>query len=178
MTVVTNLFLVIPPLPAIFVLLLGSTSPPTLAKIIVLLALATWAPQARIIRSQVLSVRTRDFVLAASACGERRWRVIVVEILPHVSSLALYLLVNTVLLTITTEFNLEFLGLTGANGNIIGSYGWGNLLWNASYDGEFVAGDWWVWGFPALGITMSVVAFVLIAVGLDGLRRARFAAGL
>jgi len=61
------------------------------------------------------------------------------------------------------------LGLSGVNGNT----GWGNLLWNTSYDGEFVAGDWWVWGFPVLGIALSVVSFVLINVGLDRLRRGR-----
>jgi peptide/nickel transport system permease protein len=177
-TFVTNLFLIVPPLPAAFVLLLGSTSPPSLGKIILLLALATWAPGARIMRSQMLSVRTRDFVLAAVTCGERRWRLIAIEILPHLSGLVLYLLVNSVLLTMVTEFNLEFLGLFGANGDIAGNIGWGNLLWNASYDGELVAGDWWVWAFPALGIALSVVSLALINVGLDRLWRARTASPL
>jgi ABC-type dipeptide/oligopeptide/nickel transport system permease subunit len=98
-----------------------------------------------------------------------------VEILPHLTGLILYLLVSTMLLTMVTEFNLEFLGLSG--GGIGGNTGWGNLLWSASYDGEFVAGDWWVWGFPALGITSSVVSLVLINVGVDRLRHTQVPGG-
>lgn len=169
LTYVINLFLIVPPLPAIFVLLMGSTSPPIVPRIILLLALATWAPGARIIRSQMLTMRSQDFVLASVTLGESKVRIIAAEILPNLLNLILYLLVGTMLLTMVTEFNLEFLGVTG--GGIGSDTGWGNLLWNASYDGEFIAGDWWVWGFPAIGIALSVASLVLINVGLDRLWR-------
>ena len=81
----TNIFLVIPALPLLLVVysFLPARGP---AVMILILGLTTWAVEARILRGQALSLRNRDFVLAAKVAGERTWRVVFGEIMPNMIS--------------------------------------------------------------------------------------------
>src|SRR5204862_5430603 len=70
---VTNLFLVIPPIP-LLVVVSGYLKSRGTGTMIIVLALVLWAFEARILRGQALSLKNRDFVLAAKAAGESNWR--------------------------------------------------------------------------------------------------------
>ena len=85
MSLGTNVFLVIPGLPLAIVL--AAYLPPGPLSMIAVLSLAGWAWNARVFRSQALSLRRRDFVSAAKVSGETHGRVIVAEMLPNMVSL-------------------------------------------------------------------------------------------
>lgn len=74
--------LVIPGLPLTIVISALMPSKGTMMLVIVI-SITAWAGGARVLRAQTLSMRGRDYVLAAKIAGERPWRVITVEILPN-----------------------------------------------------------------------------------------------
>jgi peptide/nickel transport system permease protein len=162
---ITNLFLAVPPFPAIFVVSFsfGVTGAWPL---ILVLTLMTWAYGASMLRSQTVLLRHREFVEAAASAGENAWRVMWYEVLPHLRGLMLFVLVNGVLIALTSEFGLEFLGWDSlAHSNALGG-GWGQILANARYDNDIIAGFWWSWVFPGLGITLTSAALALIGAGI------------
>ncbi len=84
LALVTNIILVIPGLPLTIII---SNYVPAEHRDVVLIALVltitSWAGSARVLRSVTLSVRNRDYVLAAKISGEKTWRILIVEILPN-----------------------------------------------------------------------------------------------
>jgi peptide/nickel transport system permease protein len=162
---ITNLFLAVPPFPAIFVISFsfGVTGAWPL---IAVLTLMTWAYGASLLRSQTVSLRRREFVEAAASAGESVWRVMWYEVLPHLRGLMLFVLVSGVLVALTSEFGLEFLGWDSlSHSNALGG-GWGQILSNARYDNDIIAGFWWSWVFPGLGITLTSASLALIGAGI------------
>src|SRR5207245_10380443 len=85
MTVVTDVFLILPVLPLL--ILLAAYLPPGVTSLVIVLCITSWAFQARQLRSQGLSIRNRDFLVAARARGERGIYIILVEIVPTMTSL-------------------------------------------------------------------------------------------
>lgn len=160
LTFFANVSLIIPPFPLIFVLVAAAQGT-TQTRLILLLALTTWGYGARVLRSQTLSLRRRDFIESAVMIGESAWSTVLREVMPFLASLVTFVFLNAVLFALLLEFNLEFVG------EDIGDLGWGMMLANAHYDAEFLAGYWWTWLFPALGIAAAVVSVVLINAGLD-----------
>jgi peptide/nickel transport system permease protein len=162
LTFITNVSLIVPPFPLVYVLVTAAPSTGEL-RLILLLSLTTWGYGARILRSQTLSLRRRDFIDSAVVIGESAWNAVVREILPFLASLISFVFLNAVFFALLLEFNLEFVG------EDVGDVGWGMMLANAHYDAEFLAGYWWTWLFPALGIAATVASIVLINAGLDRL---------
>ena len=78
---------------------------------IIVLTLTGWAGSARVLRSQALSIRGKDFVAAAIVTGERPTRIMFREILPNMASLVMITLLGTVIFGIGAQAGLEFLGL-------------------------------------------------------------------
>ena len=99
LSLVTNVFLVIPALPLLIVLL-GYFPNKGEAPTIIVLALLGWPWGARVMRAQTLAIRNRDFVAASRETGERTWRIITFEIVPNEVSLIAASFVNTVLYAI------------------------------------------------------------------------------
>jgi peptide/nickel transport system permease protein len=97
LSLLTNVFLVIPALPLLIVLLGYLSSQGQLSTIIVL-AFLGWPWGARVIRAQTLTIRSRDFIAASRESGEKTWRIIIFEIIPNEISLIAANFVNTVLL--------------------------------------------------------------------------------
>ncbi len=79
--------------------------------IVVILGLVYWTRYARVIRSEVLSLRERDFVKLAEIAGASRWRIIVRHILPNVANTAMVLASLTIGVVIVAEASLSFLGV-------------------------------------------------------------------
>ncbi|MFC7376454.1 ABC transporter permease [Brachybacterium sp. GCM10030267] len=154
----TNVVLILPGLPLMIVI--GSyVQQRGLVLISVILAITSWAAAARVLRSQTLSIRTRDYVYAARIAGERPWRIISVEILPNLLPVMSSGFVFALITAILGEAGLSFIGL-----GVVGTQTWGSMLYYAQNGQALTLGGWW-WFVPpglliaALGAGLSLVNF-------------------
>jgi peptide/nickel transport system permease protein len=147
-----NVFLIMPGLPLMVVIAAYlPTGPVTIA---VALILTGWAWTARVIRSQTLALRERDFVAAAVLSGESSLRILVFEILPNMSSLLVSCFIGATLYAIGAEVGLEFVGLGD-----VGQVTWGSNLYWASNDAALLTKSWWT--FVPTGFSIALVGFAL-----------------
>jgi peptide/nickel transport system permease protein len=157
----TNVFLVIPTIPLLIVASAylrnrGATS------MILILGLTLWAFEARILRGQALTLRNRDFILAAKVAGEPTWRIVLFELMPNMISRIAAAFVLVFYVSILTAAGLEFLGLGD-----LGTQSWGVTLYWAQVNSTVLQGEWWPFLFPGVFLALTVVALVLILAGLD-----------
>lgn len=164
---VTNVFLVLPGLPLLIVL--ASYAPGRgLTLIIVIVGFTSWPWGARVLRSQVSTLRSRDFVLAARLAGDGMIRILIREILPNMLSLVIASFLSSSLYGLLTAVGLEFLGL-GDPSNV----SWGSMLYWAQNAGALMDGQWaWILA-PGLCIALFGMSLVLINFGFDELSNPR-----
>jgi peptide/nickel transport system permease protein len=157
---VADVFLSVPSLFLILVVvaLFGAS----LANTALVIGLVTWAPVARIVRGEYLSLRARDFVDAARALGASHHRILARHLL--VNAVPVIIVQATLLLgqTILIESGLSYLGL-GVQPPLPS---WGNMVVEGR---QFLATAWWIATFPGLAIFLTVLGFNLFG---DGLRDA------
>jgi peptide/nickel transport system permease protein len=147
-----NVFLIMPGLPLMVVIAAYlPTGPVTIA---VALILTGWAWTARVIRAQTLAIRQRDFVAAAVLAGESNLRILVMEVLPNMSSLLVSCFIGATLYAIGAEVGLEFVGLGD-----VGQVTWGSNLYWASNDAALLTKSWWT--FVPTGFSIALVGFAL-----------------
>jgi peptide/nickel transport system permease protein len=161
LSVLTNIFLVIPALPLAIVLAAYLPNGGELALVLVI-SVTGWSWGARVIRVQALSLRNRDYVLAARASGESAMRLILVETLPDLLPVITIQFLSLVLFAILTEAGLAFLGLGGTGG-----WSWGNILYWANEDTAWSQGAWWWFAPPGLCIALVGTSLALINFGAD-----------
>lgn len=161
LSLVSNVFLVIPSLPLIIVVT-AFVKAHGLLPIIMVIALTSWAGSARVLRAQTLSVRNRDYVLAARASGESGWRIILVEILPNELAVIVSQLLFGVIFAILTEAGLAFLGLGS-----LSTVTWGSMLYFAENGEALSLGAWWWFVPPGLCIALLGAGLALVNFGLD-----------
>ncbi len=131
---------------------------PGLVTITLVLGFTSWTLTARLLRGQVLSVRERDYVLAARALGVPNWRIVWQHILPNtITPIIVHgsLMVGQIILI---EASLAFLGLGDPN-----NISWGYLLQNAQ---AFLRVAWWMSFFPGLAVAFTVIGFNLLGDSL------------
>lgn len=157
----TNVMLVIPGLPLVIVI---STYLPERSLVLVslVLAITSWAGSARVLRGSTLSLRNRDYVKASRVAGERRWRILLVEILPNLIPLLAAQVVFAVIFAILGEAGLSYLGL-GATG----SFTWGTMLYYAQNGLALRLGAWWWFVPPGLLLALFGAALALINFSID-----------
>ncbi|MSQ36725.1 MAG: ABC transporter permease [Chloroflexi bacterium] len=156
-----DVVLVIPFLP--LMILLAAYVGPSVASLAVVIGILVWARPARVIRSFVLSQRSRDYVTAARALGARDGRILRFCIFPSVISLVLAEFVQLTSRAILLEAALAFLGL----GDPI-QKSWGSVLFYAQSRGALLSQAWVWWVLPpGLLITGTVVGFALVGFGLE-----------
>ncbi|MEU8535226.1 ABC transporter permease [Streptomyces sp. BPPL-273] len=131
--------------------------------VVVSVALTHWLSTARIVRAEVLSLRSRPYVDAAVSGGASRWRVAVRHLLPGVLPQAALAAVLMVPHAMWHESALSFLGL----GLPTHTASLGNLIQEAR--GSLLAGQWWPTLFPGLFIIVPTLA----VAGLAGAWRER-----
>jgi peptide/nickel transport system permease protein len=149
--------------PTLFLaLVLAAFLGPSLISVMIVIAATSWMTVARLVRGQILSLRERDFILAARALGVPAGRMIFRQLLPNAMAPILVAATLSVANAILNESYLSFLG-----------YGiqppmpsWGNMLSKAQM---YVTYAPWVAIFPGLLITLIVTAFNFVG---DGLRDA------
>ena len=156
----TDFFLVIPwfPLMIVFSMLLGKS----FLNVIIVIGITSWPSTARIVRSQVLSVKEKAFIERARAVGSGSTRIISRHILPNVFPL---IFANTVLLVANSIFSESFLDFFGFGDSRVVS--WGTMLENSYEAGAFASSAWWWIFFPGVSIVLLIMAFYLIGDALD-----------
>ncbi len=167
LSLVTNVFLVIPALPLLIVVL-GYFPNKGEAPTIAVLALLLWPWGARVMRAQTLAIRNRDFVAASRETGERTWRIIAFEIVPNEVSLIAASFVNTVLYAIGASVALAFIGVADLN-----SWSLGTMLYWAQSQQALQLGAWWWFVPPGLAVALIGTALVLLNTGIDELGNPR-----
>ena len=171
LSLLTNVFLVLPALPLLIVLLgYLPASSGQLPTAIVLSALG-WPWGARVIRAQTLTLRNRDYVAAARESGERTWRIVVFEILPNEVSLIAASFVGTVLYAILTSVALAFIGVASFSG-----WSLGTMLYWAEGQSAIQVGAWWWYVPPGVAAALLGMSLVLLNFGLDELGNPRLRA--
>lgn len=160
LSLLTNVFLVLPGLP--LAVLIAGYLPPSPWTITLALTVTGWAWHARVARAQALSLRHRDFVLAAQLLGETHLRIITREILPNMRAVLFADFVRATIFAIGAQVGLEFLGL----GDVT-RVSWGTNLYWAANNGAILTGAWWT--ILPTGACIALVGFALALVnsGLD-----------
>ncbi|MGH3499236.1 MAG: ABC transporter permease [Nocardioidaceae bacterium] len=157
---ITDFFLVLPTLPLIIALAALFGQSVLITSLVI--GLTSWPQTARIVRSQVLSLRERPLVLRVRSLGATDLRTLGVHILPNVSPLILANLVLVLAGSILSEASLSFLGL----GDPV-HVSWGTMLHFAFSSGAMGLGAWWYVLPPGVGIVALVLGFSLIGHALD-----------
>ncbi len=161
----TDLFLVLPRLPLLF--LLAAYLNPGPVGIIVVLAATSWASTARIVRSVTLSMRETGFVRAARALGAGPLYTMIRHILPNISEVVLAKAMLTAAAAMTAEAGVSFLGLTDP-----AAMSWGTMIHEAFTGGALVNGAYWWYLPPVVCISVSVSAVLFVGQSVTDIRSA------
>lgn len=164
LSMLTNIFLVIPALPLLIVL--GSYLPRSTSSnpvvIAVIVSVTGWAWGARVLRAQTLSLRNRDYVDSARIIGERRARIIGFEILPNLVAIVASSFLFTVLYAIGTYVALAFLGVVD-----VSHWSWGTMLFWAESQNAAQVNAWWWFFPPGIAIALLGTSLALLNFGID-----------
>ena len=166
----TNIFLVVPTIPLLIVIsaYLKSRGMTTM---ILVLGLTLWAFEARILRGQALSLRSRDFVQSAKVAGESTSRIVFGEIMPNMISRIAAAFVLVFYIALLVDAGLEFLGLGDTT-----HVSWGMTLYWAQTNSTVLQGEWWPFLFPGLALVITVVGLVFLLAGIDEVSNPRLRA--
>ena len=147
-------------IPTIFLILaVIAILEPSIINIMIIIGLTSWMEPARLIRAEFITLKERDFVIAAHAIGARDSRIIMKHILPNGLSPILVSATMGIGGAILIESGLSFLGL----GVQPPTPSWGSLL-SAGKDNIEIA--WWLSAFPGLAILITVLGYNLLGEGI------------
>jgi len=146
------------PLVLLAVAIVGVVGPGVVT-VIATIGITSWVQYVRVIRAEALSLRERDFVLAARAEGATQTRIVFRHLLPNVTSSAIVLGTFEIARAIVLESSLSFLGL-GVPPTIPS---WGGMLADGR---QFLDTAWWIGLFPGLAIVTAVLGVNLLGDGL------------
>jgi peptide/nickel transport system permease protein len=161
LSVLTDVLLVIPLFPLLIVIAAyahGGTTPVLIAAI----TLTSWSYTARQLRSQALTLRNRDFLEAARVRGEKRLYIIVVEVIPTMTSLIVASFLTNALYAVLFASSLQFIGLGDPN-----TVSWGTTLYWAQNNAALQTGQP-LWAIaPGACIAVLGAAFALLNYAFD-----------
>ena len=147
-------------IPSVFLLLaVISILGPNIYNIMAIIGLTSWMGVARLVRAEILSLKEREFILAARVLGASSLRIITRHLLPNAMAPVLVAATLGVGGAILTESALSFLGL----GVQPPAPSWGNII----NEGRIALGvAWWLTIYPGLAILVTVLAFNLLGEGI------------
>lgn len=140
---------------------------PSIESIIAAIAIVSWPPVARLVRGEVLSLRSREYVEAAILSGQTSLTIILRQVLPNTISPIIVLASLMVATAILLESSLSFLGLGDPN-----LMSWGYMIGAAR---TVIRQAWWLSFFPGVAILLTVLALNLIGEGLNDALNPRLA---
>ena len=138
---------------------------PSVSSIVTAIALVSWPPVARLVRSEFLTLRQREFVQAAVLAGQSDLRIIFTQILPNAISPIIVMGSMMVASAILLESALSFLGLGDPN-----QMSWGYMVGAAR---TALRQAWWIALCPGLAIAITVLSLHLVGEGLNDSLNAR-----
>lgn len=164
---VTEFFQTIPSF--VLAVLLVAIFQPSITSVVFAIAVVSWPPVARVVRSEVLSLRQREFVQAAELLGKPRLAILLTDVLPNALSPIVVLASLMVATAILLESALSFLGLGDPN-----LMTWGFLIGSGR---SVIRLAWWMSVFPGLAIFVTVLSLNLVGEGLSDALNPRLARG-
>lgn len=158
---IVDLSLVIPMLP--LMILLAAFLGPSFWNIIIVIGILSWASPARVIRSQVLTIKSRGYIEAVKVLGGKSFYIIFKHILPPTMSIIISQLILMSSSAILTEASLSFLGLGDPTNK-----SWGTILYYAQARSAFLT-EAWIWWIlpPGLLITLIVISFAFVGNAME-----------
>lgn len=157
---ITDYFLVIPDIP--LMIIIAAVWGPSLSHIILVIGLLLWTGTARIIRSQVKSVRERVYVRRARALGASHARIVVRHVLPQVAPMLVANTVLTIAVAIFDETALAFLGLSDPT-----TVTWGTMIEHAFDRTAVSSGAWWAIVPPGLAVALVIMSCYLVGQSIE-----------
>ena len=155
---IIDFFMMLPVLP--LMIILAAVLGPNLWNIILVLSIVSWPTTARVVRSQVLSIKERPYVEAARCIGAGNTRLMFGEIMPNVLPLMFAQAVLMITYAIYGEAVLAFLGLGDPT-----RISWGSMLHFAFESGVMSRSPWWI-GPPIVSIIILIVGFSLLGTAV------------
>ena len=137
---------------------------PSTFNIILILGLTSWTGQARLVRAEILSLKSREYVLVAKAMGASDGYLIIKHLIPNAMGPVIVTSVLGIAGAILAESSLSFLGV----GIQPPTPSWGNMLNDAR---ATLGVAWWQSAFPGIAILWTIIGFYLIAEGLKNYLR-------
>ncbi|WP_339387222.1 ABC transporter permease [Vibrio caribbeanicus] len=161
LSVLMNIMLVIPQYPLLFVIaaFIGEAGPLTIA---IMIGCTSWAWGARVIRSQTLALRRKEFIRAAEVIGEHPVRIIFIEIFPNLIPIVGASFIGSVMYAIGMESIISFLGLGDPN-----TISWGIMLYNVQTTSSMLIGAWWEVLVPCLALSILITGLALLNFAVD-----------
>jgi peptide/nickel transport system permease protein len=172
LSVLTDVLLVIPLFPLLIVIAAYAHGGGTLL-LIVVITVTSWSYTARQLRAQALTLRSRDFLQAARVRGERRLYIIVMEVIPTMTSLIVASFLTNALYAILFASSLQFIGLGDPD-----TVSWGTMLYWAQNNAALQTGQP-LWAIApgaciaALGAAFALLNYAFDEIGNPALRPVR-----
>lgn len=160
----TEFFQVLPSF--IFAVVLVAVFQPSIYSVMGAIVIVSWPPVARLVRSEFLSLRTREFVDAAVVAGKGNYWIIFHEILPNALAPIVAMATLMVASSISLESSLSFLGLGDPN-----YMTWGYMI---GVSRTVIRTAWWMSVFPGIALVSAILAINLIGESYSSRRRSRF----
>ena len=154
---ITDFFLTIPSF--VLAVVVVAIFQPSLVTVTAAIAVVSWPSVARLVRSEVLAQRNRDYVQACRTMGMSNAEIIFLQILPNALPPIVVVASLMVATAILTESGLSFLGL--ADPNVVS---WGYMIGVAR---SALRTAWWMTAIPGAAILVTVLAINLIGEGLN-----------
>jgi peptide/nickel transport system permease protein len=139
----------------LLVLALVGVLGPSLTTLIAVLGVTGWASYARVVRGETLSVKEREYVLAARVIGAARRRIAFRHVLPNTFASIIVLATLDVATTILAESSLSYLGLGVQPPDVT----WGLMIADGR---EYLSSAWWLAVFPGLAIMFTVLGVIFL----------------
>jgi peptide/nickel transport system permease protein len=157
----TDIFLVIPALP-LMIIIAAFAQGGGMWVLVGVISVTGWSYGARQLRPQAQSLRNRDFLESARVRGESKAYIILVELLPNMTSLIVAIFLGAALYAVLAAAGLQFIGLGNAS-----DLSWGTMLyWGENNEALLVGAPWWIIA-PGACIAMVGASVALINYAVD-----------
>jgi peptide/nickel transport system permease protein len=158
---IVDSFIVIPRLPLLILIAAMLRGHMSIVALALLIGFLDWAFPSKRYRSQILSLRERDFTHTAVFAGMSKWKIVVKEHLPFIIPFLLADVVSGFLFAIGIEVTLSILGLSDLDTQSIGS-----MIYWGNYYQALLTNRIWVLAAPILASVVIAVGFYMVSVGL------------
>jgi peptide/nickel transport system permease protein len=162
-TLITNLFLVIPSFVVLILISSSLKEGRSLALIAGIIGFTTWTWSARAVRAQSSSLKSRDHIALARVNGDGTLRIVLVQILPYLASYVFMVLIMQIASGILSESAISMIGLGPYD-----TISLGTILNEAMKNEALTDGAWWAFIPAMVLITVIVYALYVINTSMEG----------